>query len=111
MGRPKNNPISLDEFEPTVASTPEERENQMIALAIDRAEQQLREGTASSAVIVHYLKLGSSRDRLEKEMLEKQKELVAAKTEALQTAKHVEELYAEAIEAMRRYSGQDNGDY
>ena len=95
------------------ALTPESRENQLISLAVDLAEKQLQEGTASSQVITHYLKLGSTKERIEKEILEKQKELITAKTEALQSAKRVEELYANAIKAMRSYSGQpdyDEGD-
>lgn len=87
------------------ALTPEARENQLISLAVDLAEKQMREGTASSQVITHYLKLGSSKERLEKEILEQQKELITAKTEALKSAKRIEELYSEAINAMRRYSG------
>lgn len=87
------------------ALTPEARENQLIYLATDLAEKQLRDGTASSQVITHYLKLGSTKERIEKEILEKQKELISAKTEALQSAKRIEELYTEAISAMRRYSG------
>lgn len=95
------------------ALTPEARENQMIALAVDLAEKQLMEGTASSQVITHYLKLGSTKERIEKEILEKQKELIAAKTENLKSAKRIEELYAEAISAMRRYSGHgdENEEY
>lgn len=92
------------------ATTPEARENQMIALAIDLAERQLQEGTASSQVITHYLKLGSTKERLEKEILEKQKQLIEAKTENLQSAKRIEELYANALEAMRTYSGQDDNE-
>lgn len=87
------------------ALTPEARENQLISLATDLAEQQLRDGTASSQVITHYLKMGTQKERIEREILEKQKELISAKTEALQSAKRVEELYANAIAAMRRYSG------
>ena len=90
--------------------TPEARENQMIALAVDLAEQQLREGTASSQVITHYLKLGSTKERIEKEILEKQKELISAKTEALQSAQRIEELYTNALNAMRNYSGQGEPD-
>lgn len=89
------------------ALTPEARENQLISLAVDLAEKQLQEGTASSQVITHYLKLGSTKERIEKEILEKQKELISAKTEALKSAKRVEELYANAIQAMRSYSGQN----
>lgn len=87
------------------ALTPEARENQLIYLATDLAEQQLRDGTASSQVITHYLKLGSSKERIEKEILMENKKLISAKTEMLQSAKRVEELYANAISAMRRYSG------
>lgn len=85
------------------ATTPEARENQLIALAIDLAEQQLIDGTASAQVITHYLKLGSTKERLEKEIMEKQKELMQAKTEAIQSAKRVEELYANAINAFQTY--------
>ena len=87
------------------ALTPEARENQMISLAIDLAEQQLRDGTASSQVITHYLKLGSTKERIEKEILERQKDLIEAKTQSLQSAKRIEELYADAINAMRSYAG------
>lgn len=90
------------------ASTPEARENQMIALAVDLAEKQLREGTASPSVITHYLKLGSTREALEKEMLSKKTELVSAQKETLESTKHIEELYSQAIEAMRLYSGADD---
>src|SRR5574344_2373296 len=86
------------------ATTPEARENQMIALAVDLAEKQLIEGTASSQVITHYLKLGSTKERIEREILEKQKALIEAKTESLQSAKKIEELYANALNAMRTYS-------
>lgn len=93
------------------ALTPEAREGQLISLATDLAEKQLREGTASSQVITHYLKLGSTKERLEKEILEKQKDLITAKTEAMQSAKRVEELYANAINAMRKYNGGGEDEY
>jgi hypothetical protein len=69
------------------ATTPEARENQLIALAVDLAEKQLSEGTASSQVISHYLKLGSTREQLEKQKLEKENELLKAKTEAIKSQK------------------------
>lgn len=89
------------------ATTPEARENQMIAYAVDLAERQLLDGTASAQVITHYLKLGSTTERIEKEILGEQSKLIKAKTDALKSAKHVEELYAEALKAMRQYSGKD----
>ena len=88
------------------AATPEARENQLIAAAVDLAEKQLLEGTASSQVITHYLKLGSTKAKLEKDILEEQKKLIVAKTDALESAKRVEELYAKALVAMREYSGR-----
>ena len=93
----------------------EARENQLISLAVDLAEKQLREGTASSQVITHYLKLGSTKERIEKEILLQQKELIQAKTEALHSAKRIEELYSDALRAMRDYRGEtepeDEEDY
>lgn len=90
------------------ALTEEARENQLIYLATNLAEQQLRDGTASSQVITHYLKLGTAKEKLERDILEKNKELLVAKTEMLKSQKKTEELYSNAIAAMRRYSG--NGD-
>lgn len=90
--------------------TPESRENQLISLAIDLAEKQLREGTASSQVISHFLKLGSTTSMLEKVILEKQKDLITAKTEALKSGKVIEELYTNALAAMRKYSGNNDSD-
>lgn len=90
------------------ALTPEARENQLIALAVDLVEQRLLDGTASSQETTHFLKLGTTKARLEKEILEQQKELIMAKTKAMQTAENAEAMYKEAISAMRRYSG--NGD-
>lgn len=92
------------------ATTPEARENQLISLAVDLAERQLVEGTASSQVITHYLKLGSTKEKIEKEILQEQKTLIKAKTENLQSAKRIEELYTKAIDAMKNYSGQTNND-
>lgn len=87
------------------ALSPEAQEKRMISLAVDLAEQQLIDGTASSQVITHYLKLGTTREALEKELLEREVELKKAKTESLQSAKRMEELYIKAINAMRKYSG------
>lgn len=96
------------------ALTPEAREKQLINLAIDAAEQQLLDGTASPSVITHFLKLASSKEKLEKELLEKQVELAAAKTEAIKSAERIEELYSEALKAMRDYQyispGRDDSD-
>jgi hypothetical protein len=74
---------------------------------MDLAEKQLGEGTASSQVITHYLKLGSSREKLEQERLSRENELLATKAEMMASAKRVEELYASALDAMRTYSGQE----
>ena len=88
----------------TPSTTPEGREDQMIAYATQLAEKQLREGTASSQVITHYLKLGSLREKREREKLEEEIKMLKAKTEAIRAEKDRDVLYAQAIEAMRRYS-------
>lgn len=105
MGRTKATASAGPKRRNRPAISPEARENQMIALAVDRAEQQLIEGTASPSVIVHYLKLGSMKERVEKERLEEEVKLLRAKTEALQSQKQIQELYADALSAMRSYQG------
>lgn len=92
------------------ALTVEAQENHMISLAVSLAEKQLEDGSASSQVISHYLRLGSTKERLEKEILEKQKELIVAKTESLQSAKQMETLYTDALTAMKKYSGNGGND-
>lgn len=92
------------------ALTPEARESQMISLAVDLAEQQLRDGTASSQVITHYLKLGSMREKLERERLEEENRLLKAKTKALENAEEIKALYEDALKAMRNYAGQGDPD-
>ena len=105
MSKAKKAPTKFDrKIRP--ALTPEARENQLIALAIDRAEQQLLDGTASSQVITHYLKLGSMKERLEREKLERENELLRAKAESIQSAQRIEELYQNALDAMRSYRGE-----
>lgn len=92
------------------ALTPEAREQQLVSLAVDLAEQQLIDGTASSQVITHFLKLGSSRADLERAKLEHETKLLEAKTEAIQSQKNMEELYSQAIAALKSYSSQDDDD-
>lgn len=87
------------------ASTPEARENQLISAAFDLIERRILDGTATSQETTTVLKLGSEKARLEKDILRKQKELIEAKTEMLESAKRVEELYSNALTAMRHYSG------
>jgi hypothetical protein len=89
------------------ATTPEGRENQLISLAVDLAEKQLSEGTASAQVISHYLKLGSTRERLEQERLSGEIDVLQGKAEQMAQAKRIEELYGVALNAMRSYAGQD----
>lgn len=89
---------------------PDAREKQIIAAAVDLAERQILEGTASSQVITHFLKLGSTKERLEKEKLEEENKLLRAKTEALKSAKKQEELFEEVKRALRRYNGQFDED-
>lgn len=90
---------------PRPAITPEARENQLIALAYDLVEQRMLDGTATSQETTHFLKLGSTKAKLEKEKLRKENLLLEAKKDALESSKKSEELFSKAIEAMRSYSG------
>ena len=92
------------------ALSPEARENQMISYAVDLAEQQLLDGTASSQVLTHYLKLGSMKERLEREKLQNENELLRAKVKSLESAEKSEEMYSKVLRAMREYSGRDDID-
>lgn len=85
----------------------EARENQLISLAVNQAERQLLEGNAPTTVVVHYLRLASEKERLERQKLEAENKLLQAKTDAIREARNSENMYKEAIEAMRIYSGQD----
>src|SRR5690348_4138652 len=91
------------------ATSPEEREMQLADIAYDLAEEQIRSGTASSQVITHFLKVGSTRERIEQERMRHEVELMQVKKEQLEGQKRVEELYVNALEAMRGYSGLGPG--
>lgn len=110
MAKAKTTEPSTSSRRSRPALNPEAREQQMISYAVDLAEQQLRDGTASSQVITHYLKLGTINAKLEREKLEMDNRLTQAKIEALQSQKNMEEKYIAAIEAMRRYSGYGDPD-
>lgn len=97
---------SSDERKPTRrALSPENREKQVIAKAIDLAEKQIDEGTASSQVLTYFLKLGSEKEKLEKERLMEENKLLRAKTKALEDQKELKEIYVDALKAMKTYSG------
>ncbi len=93
------------------ATTPEGRENQLISLAVDLAEEQLVKGTASAQVISHYLRLGSTREQLEQERLRNENLLLAAKADQISSVERQEALYKDAIKAFTTYAGQDDGDH
>ena len=110
MAKVKTTSSSASKRSMRPALTPEARENQLILLATDLVEKRLREGTASSQETTHFLKLASTKARLEKQILEKQAELITAKTESINSQKNMEEVYKRAIDAMRNYSGQGDPD-
>lgn len=99
--------ISLKNIKSTPAPTISARENQMVSMAIDLAEKQLRDGTASSQIITHYLKLGSTVEKLNSDYMKKKMELMDAQIKAIDSAKELKDLYEEAIDAMKLYSGNN----
>ena len=110
MRKVKNEKSSSNIRKIRPALTPEARENQLISLAVDLAEKQLQEGTASAQVITHYLKLGSTKEQLEKEKLRNENLLIEAKTKSFQSMDEIKTMYEEALIAMRHYSGADRTD-
>lgn len=111
MGKRKASPISGEKRKTRPATTPEARENQLIALAFDVVEQRLLDGTASAQETTALIKAGTTKTRLELEKLRKETQLLKAKTDAVESAQRVEELYAEAIKAMKTYTGrEEDGD-
>ena len=110
MGRRPKIPIESpanDGYSYPPASDPTARENQCINLAMNLAEQQLRDGTASSQVIVQFLKMGSPEERLRRDIMEQQRRLLEAKTNAVESAARMEEMYSQAMNAMKAYRGDD----
>jgi hypothetical protein len=110
MSKPKQKDSSSSPRKIRPAISPEARDNQLIALAYNLVEQRLLEGTATSQETVHFLKLGSARERKELEILELQKELIAAKTQNMNSTQELKSLYADALAAMRNYQGQEKTD-
>jgi hypothetical protein len=110
----KRNIIRVPDDQPQIKSPPvtsdEAREQQLVSLALDLVEKRLREGTASSQETTHFLKLCSSTAKLEKKILEQQELLYAAKTSAIKSQANMEGVAAEAIKAMREYTGQSQGE-
>ena len=90
------------------AKSPQQREDQLIAKAVDLAEEQIESGRASAQVITHFLKLGTTREKLEQERMRRENLLLEAKVTALESQTQTEELYREALKAMKRYQGQDD---
>ncbi len=94
------------------AITDEGRESQLISHAYDLAERQLRDGSAPAQIVTHFLKAGSSRDKLEREKIQRENHLLSVKAEQMESEKRQEGLFEEAIKAMRTYSGHpDEDDY
>ena len=110
MAKAKTSSITGQRRRQKPSLDPEVRENQLISYAIDLVEQRLLDGTASSQETTHFLKLATRESMLKNKLLETQAELAIAKKEALQSQKHSEELFEEAIKAFRNYSGQGDPD-
>ena len=111
MGRRSNKDISSENQEEFVsqltASTPEGRENEMIMLAYQEVERRIRDHTATSQELCHFLKMGSEKERLEREKLEVEMELQRVRANSIESGKYMEELYNNAIAAMKLYSGSE----
>ena len=110
MARVKPNTSPSQQRKRRRALTPEARENQMIALAMDLVESRLLDGTATSQETTHFLKLATVKYKQELQKLEQENELMKAKKKALEASEDIKKLYAEAIVAMKKYSGNGDAD-
>lgn len=111
MARHKRLDEPLSSMQQSFATTPEQREQELIGLAMDLAQRRMQEGTASSAEIVHFLKLGSSRERLEQEKILAETEKARAQAKATQDLEDTKRLMTEAIAALRTYRGETDEEY
>lgn len=91
--------------------SPEARENRLISMAMDLAEERMRNGTATAQEVIHFLKLGSEKSRVEVEKLELEKALVEAKTENIKAQKEMTTMFSSAIAAMKTYRGDEDDEY
>ncbi len=107
-GKKVDETFTTDDIIP--AKSPEEWEDRCIGEAYKLVEKRLREGTATSAETVHFLKLGSVKEKLERDKLQKEINVLTAKAEAYESARNIERLYSSALTAMRTYSGQESED-
>ena len=92
------------------SSTPEGRENELIDMAYNEVARRIANHEATSAELVHFLKMGSEKERLERSKIEAEMELQRAKTVAIEEGRSMEAIAKEAMEAFKRYSGADDED-
>lgn len=88
----------------------EAREEQLISMAMDRAEKRFLEGTASDSLTIHFLRLATTKMELEKEKVRKEIAQLEAKTGAIQSMARMEEVCSDAMEALTKYGGSINQD-
>lgn len=105
MGRPRKESVSTKRLTGRPATNFESRENQLIALAMDRIEEKLRDGSAPAQLLLYFAKAASVREYIERQILAGQRDLIVAKTEAIKAQKESKELFEDAIAAMKRYTG------
>ena len=85
---------------------PDDREKMMVNLAMDRAEEQLRDGTASQSLIIHFLKLGTEMTQLEQKLVDAKVKQIKDVTNTNQNNKKV----IEAIQGYKPKHGTKNDD-
>lgn len=103
MARARNHPSRP-------ATTPEAREGQLVSLAVDLAEKKLRDGSAPPSMVIHYLKLGTTREQLEQERLKQENIMLQAKAQALASSARSEETLQRAIDAFTSYRSSELDD-
>lgn len=92
--------------------TAEGKESQLINLAMKLAEKKLRDGTASSQIITHFLGLATAKAQLEAEKLKADVKLSSAKVDKINSDRDMKNIYEQVIDAMKKYQGEmEDDDY
>lgn len=101
----------MDKQNPNPSVTDEEQENKLIALSYRQAEQQLIEGTASSQIVTHFLKLGTRKADLELEQAKLQNRLLEEKILSEQSSIEINKMFTQVMEALKVYNGDPEAEY
>lgn len=93
----------MNEHKTTPPLSDKDHEAKLISLTLQMAEQQLIDGTASSQVMTHFLRLGSIRSKVELEKLRLENNLLTEKIQSEKMGQQLKEMFQDVMESLRDY--------